>query len=94
MSNKLMTAVLGGVVMMVTGLPAANAADPGFCGSYATAALRQVKLAYEIPGCAHVQGPRWSQDYNVHFNWCLTQDFGQIGRERDIRTGYLKSCRR
>ena len=86
--------MLAGIMMSLTGLPAAYAADPAFCGTYATAALRQVKLAYEIPGCAHVQGARWSQDYNVHFNWCLTQDFAQIGKERDIRTGYLKSCRR
>jgi hypothetical protein len=81
-------------MILLVAIPPASAADQGFCNTYATAALRQVKLAYEIPGCAHVQGPRWSRDYNVHFNWCRTQDFGQIARERDIRTGYLKSCRR
>jgi len=94
MSNKLACAMLGFSMFLFVGIPSANAADPGFCNTYATAALRQVKLAYEIPGCAHVQGPRWSRDYNVHFNWCLTQDYMQIGRERDIRTGYLRSCRR
>ena len=86
--------MLGCAVISFIGIPAANAADPAVCNTYATAALRQVKLAYEIPGCAHVEGPRWSSDYNVHFNWCLTQDYGQIGREREIRTGYLRSCKR
>ena len=94
MPNKLACTALGFSMVLFVGIPAANSADSGFCSTYATAALRQVKLAYEIPGCAHVQGARWSTDYNVHFNWCLTQDFGQIGRERDIRTGYLRSCRR
>jgi hypothetical protein len=94
MPNKLASAMLGGLMVLSVGIPAANAADPGYCGTYATAAMRQVKLAYEIPGCAHVQGPRWSQDYNVHYSWCLTQNYGEIGKERDIRTGYLKTCRR
>src|ERR1700692_425095 len=89
MPNKLACTALGFSMVLFVGIPAANSADSGFCSTYATAALRQVKLAYEIPGCAHVQGARWSTDYNVHFNWCLTQDFREIGGEGVIRTGYL-----
>jgi len=74
---------------------AASAADPRFCASYATAAVRQARLAHEVPSCAPgAIGTRWSLDYGVHYGWCITASFPAAESERDLRTRYLRSCRR
>jgi hypothetical protein len=73
---------------------AARAADPAFCGAYATAALNQVRAALSNPGCAAgAQGARWSPERHVHFDWCLSQPIPAIEAERGARTAYLRSCR-
>jgi hypothetical protein len=73
---------------------AAQAADPAFCGAYATAALNQVRGALSNSGCApSAQGARWSTERHVHFDWCLTQPIPAIEAERGARTAYLRSCR-
>ena len=72
---------------------AAQAADPASCRDYATAALRQVRGAINNPRCLPgLQGARWSPDFRVHYNWCLTTNYASMGSERDARTAYLRSC--
>jgi hypothetical protein len=74
---------------------AAQAADPGFCRGYATAAIRQVRGALNNPPCIPgLQGSRWSADFNVHYSWCLGATYAQAGSERDARTAYLRACAR
>ncbi len=74
---------------------AASAADPHFCASYAKAAVRQAQLVHEVPACAPgAIGTRWSLDYGVHYGWCITAAFPAAEAERDLRTRYLRSCRR
>ena len=74
-------------------IPAARAADPATCRDYATAALRQVRGALNNPPCLPgLQGARWSTDFQVHYNWCLTANYAAMGSERDARTAYLRSC--
>ena len=84
--------VAAGLLLAVA--PAAQAADPGFCRNYATAALRQVRVALDNPRCAAgAGGARWSPYYRVHFDWCLGAPYAAAGRERDARTYYLRGCR-
>jgi len=73
---------------------AAQAADPAFCRGYAEAAINQVRGALNNPNCARgLQGTRWSADYKVHFDWCLTVPPGAAESERVARTEYLRGCR-
>ena len=70
------------------------AADPNFCGQYAQTALNQTRAGYANPNCApRMQGARWSQDFNVHYNWCLGTSYQQANNERSVRTGFLEGCR-
>jgi hypothetical protein len=71
----------------------AQAADPGFCRDYATAAVRQVELARSIPACNRGVGARWTTDYRVHFDWCLGAAPGAVEAERAARTNWIRSCR-
>ncbi|HEY1980099.1 MAG TPA: hypothetical protein VGH13_08420 [Xanthobacteraceae bacterium] len=72
---------------------AAQAADPAACRDYATAAIRQVRGAVNNARCLPgLQGARWSADFKVHYNWCLTANYAAMGTERDARTAYLRSC--
>jgi hypothetical protein len=72
---------------------AAQAAGPGFCRDYATAAVRQVELARAIPACNRGAGPRWTTDFRVHFQWCLGAAPGVVEAERAARTNWLRHCR-
>ena len=79
--------------MLLSGLSAAHAADPGFCRPYAKAALNQVRGGLTDPSCAgKLRGARWSTDFAVHYEWCLGVSIGDAGIERDARAEYLKGC--
>ena len=72
----------------------AHAADPAFCRTYASAALRQAQAAMTDPKCGPAaQGARWSMDVRVHYEWCLGVSLVTVGTERDARTAYLRACR-
>ena len=94
MANRLRL-IVGCVVsaFLISGLTAADAADPGFCRQYAQAALNQVRDGLANPRCAGgLQGARWSSEFAVHYEWCLGASFGAAGTERDSRTQYLRGC--
>jgi len=94
MSIKTSCAALGVAGLLLAVSSVAQAADPGFCRNYATAALRQVRAARSVPRCAYgANGPRWSPYYRVHFDWCRGVSYAAAGRERDARTNYLRRCR-
>ncbi len=79
---------------LLLGLPmsSAMAVDDHDCREYATAAIRQVHQMHEFRRCDRGQGPRWSDNWNVHYQWCRGASFEQIGAERDARTNWLRSC--
>ena len=80
---------LGCLVPMV-----ADAADPGFCGDYARAAVNQARIGYSVPYCAPgMRGARWSENFRTHYDWCLGAPYGAAQSEREIRREYLISCR-
>lgn len=72
---------------------AAQAADPAFCHDYATAAVRQVEAARSVPACNRGTGARWTIDYKVHYDWCLTAAPAAVEAERNARTNWIRSCR-
>ena len=73
---------------------AAQAADPRFCADYSAAAVRQARTAHMTPACAPgAFGGRWTENYRVHYSWCITAPYGAAERERALRTRYLRSCR-
>ena len=77
----------------LTSLPV-EAAPPDFCQNYAQAAINQVRGALANPGCAaSIKGPRWNPEFQVHYNWCLTQPIPAVEAERGARTGFLRACR-
>jgi hypothetical protein len=80
--------------LLISGVSsAALAADPGFCKTYAQAALVQVRGGLSNPACAGgMQGSRWSPEFQVHYEWCLGASFGAPGAERDARTRTLRAC--
>ena len=73
---------------------AAQAADQRFCQDYARAALNQVRGGLANPRCVGgMQGNRWSSDFRVHYDWCVSQPYAAVGGERDARTAFLRACR-
>jgi hypothetical protein len=93
LKELLRATLLAGAVAILTPF-AAPAADPGTCRDYAEAAIRQVHSALDNPRCrGAVRGPRWTADFQGHYNWCLIASYTAIGSERDARTAYLSACR-
>jgi hypothetical protein len=71
-----------------------HAAPPDFCQNYAQAAINQVRGALANPACAaSIKGPRWNPEFQVHYNWCLSQPIPAVEAERGARTGFLRACR-
>jgi hypothetical protein len=80
-------------IFAVSGLTSAHAADPAFCKPYAQAALKQVRGGLSDSTCApSLQGARWSTDFAVHFEWCLSASLAAADEERDARTRFLRRC--
>ncbi len=84
--------ILAVTVLLLTS--SAWAADPNFCGQYAETAVNQVRAGYSNPNCAaRLQGARWSQDFNIHYDWCLHTSYQAANNERSARSGFLEGCR-
>jgi hypothetical protein len=82
-------------LLLAAAMSTALAASPDFCAAYATAAVRQAQVAHESPACAPgAIGTRWSLEYGVHYGWCITAYPRAAAEEREMRTRYLRSCRR
>ncbi|MBU1196203.1 MAG: hypothetical protein KKE62_17350 [Proteobacteria bacterium] len=60
-----------------------------FCRSYASQALAQYELAvkHKLSG---IVPPVWSNDYDSHYNWCMTVPDETASQGNEIRTAYLK----
>ena len=92
--KRIFVGTIASTLVLLAPLSAAQAADPGFCRTYAQAAQNQVRTALRSPRCrAGIEGARWSSDRKVHFDWCLTASRADADSERGARTGYLRGCR-
>ena len=98
MSKRLISLLVTSVALSSTlALAPAKAADKDFCRAYTDAAMRQVHEAREHPRCHDLirdNPARWQDDYQGHFNWCLSTHRDDVERERDARTRELDGCAR
>jgi hypothetical protein len=60
------------------------------CKNYANTAISQNKENKQ-KGCGFT-GPRFSSDYNAHFNWCMKAKDETRDEEQDAREDNLKKC--
>ena len=63
-----------------------------FCRSYATKAVAAAKESVQL-GCAGNDGPRWSDNFNEHQDWCMTVDPASAASHTDARKADLETCR-
>jgi len=96
-ANRTMIRALILVVASIFGIvaiPAAQAADPAFCREYAATAIRQFNAAFAVPRCrASMNGPRWSPEFHIHYDWCLGAPYNVAAAERAARANYIYGCR-
>jgi hypothetical protein len=62
-----------------------------FCGVYSREAVRQNRER-EGRGC-RLSGPRWSNDREGHFRWCMVSREESVKQEWGIRANQARSCR-
>jgi hypothetical protein len=93
MRNGLSLRVFLSALLVLILFTEAQAADPAFCRQYAKAALSQVRGGLSNPACAgRLLGSRWSTDFALHYEWCLSISDAAAGDETDARTRYLRGC--
>ena len=61
-----------------------------FCENYARDAIQTVIAAFTF-GC-QFSGPRWGDNFEAHFRWCLDNSNRTIGREMQGRGTQLVAC--
>jgi hypothetical protein len=70
-----------------------QAAGREFCEAYAHDAVMQVRAAFSNRACEHhLEGTRWSPEWRVHFDWCLTVPPREADGERYARREHLRAC--
>jgi hypothetical protein len=91
-------ASIGGLFGLATGLWLAG--NPAFgemsrtdlCNAYADEALKIAGRVRELACGFDFGHPQWSQDRNVHFDWCVNSRIETIDHERDERRNKLSRC--
>jgi hypothetical protein len=65
-----------------------------FCKDYASKAVAAAKVSVQL-SCEGNEGPRWSDNFNDHLDWCmaLNGDQGPPNTETAARASALQSCR-
>jgi hypothetical protein len=94
MSTSLSLKLATAAALMLAGTTVAEAADEHTCEDYAHAAIVQVRGGMSIPRCERgMNGPRWSPEWRIHYDWCRGVSYRALGEERDARTNWLRNCR-
>ena len=88
--EKLFKAALAGVVLLAAS-GAAQAMDEGYCQTYSRAAVKEFYRAHS-PACGGQSGPRWHDNFGVHYNWCLASSYENTQSEWNARRALLQSC--
>jgi hypothetical protein len=94
MNRRILPMAFAVAGLLVGDVTTSQAASREFCESYAHAAIIQVRDARMHartcePGLEHA---RWSDNWRVHYDWCLGVYPREAERERDIRTNHLRAC--
>ncbi len=61
----------------------ADAGSPGRCDQYAKEALAQLRYAQEMK--LPISGPEWSDNYQLHYTWCLGQAENNLVQGSSLR---------
>ena len=70
----------------------ARAEDSSFCMRYAESAVFDYRLANSFPACGRPAGPRWHDNFRIHYQWCLQSTFQDTRNESDARHALLSTC--
>ena len=78
----------------VSGVKPAELADSGgkqgFCADYARAAIA-ANAQNESQGC-RLDGPRWSDDFQAHYTWCMGTRRDDVNVETQARAAGIAQC--
>lgn len=62
------------------------------CKQYAATAMMMISQAKKV-NCQSLAGPRWLNDYNAHYNWCMTGvPKNLLQSENNARISELAAC--
>jgi hypothetical protein len=78
-------------VAIATASSAAQAMDAGYCQTYSRAAVKEFYRAHS-PACGGQSGPRWHDNFEVHYNWRLASSYEDTQSEWNARRALLQSC--
>jgi hypothetical protein len=92
MSSKRIAVAVAAFSLLSVAAGQALAAGHEACREYATEAVRQVHLMHEHAACNRGRGPRWSDNWRLHYEWCLGASWEAVVSERDARTNWLRAC--
>jgi hypothetical protein len=67
-----------------------QAANPAYCAKYANLAVAQQNKNVVL-GCG-LTGPRWMNNYGLHYSWCLGAPLAAAKAETHARIAGLQQC--
>jgi tachylectin len=62
------------------------------CQAYAQRAFDQFQLMNRLPKCQVTPTARWSPDYKLHYEWCLSAQEAELRSEEKARDDHLYRC--
>ena len=71
----------------------AHAESEAACKQYANGAINSYKQAKSL-NCPSISGPRWQDNYNNHYGWCLNAPAEALTNENNIRASLIKLCQK
>lgn len=66
-------------------------ADAEFCRHYTEDAIKKYENGIR-KGCQDLNFPVWSEDYNHHYNWCLTATETEVNQGKAYRDQQFEQC--
>ena len=87
--------LIGAAAGMPLLINSAFAADHDLCNAYAKNAVGDFKngtYGANQDRCKIHKDGRWTDDYKVHYNWCLTAPDNVRKSEESARQDFLKKC--
>jgi hypothetical protein len=89
---SLLIPILVAVIFNFSAANVVKAESPSVCQGYAGAAVDAFKQVKSL-GCNY-SGPRWQDNYNAHYNWCLSAPKQWVQNEDIFRANQLGVCRK
>jgi hypothetical protein len=84
------------LVIMALNLTSPNitlAESEAACRTYANLAVNHYQHAKSL-NCPSISGPRWQDNYNNHYGWCLKAPPEALDNENNIRASLISLCQK